>query len=50
MLADHQKTVNTLMAHEEMTQDADIKAFISKTLLVVPQQLDIAHQEANMKV
>ena len=50
MLADHQKTANTLMAHEEMTQDADIKAFISKTLPVVQQHLGMAQQEANMKM
>ena len=35
MPADHQKTANTMMAHEKMTQDADLKAFIGKTLPVV---------------
>ena len=50
MLADHQKTANTLMIHEEMTQDADIKAFISKALPVVQQHLGMGQQEANMKM
>lgn len=50
VLTDHQKTINTLMAHEEITQDADIKAFISKTLPVVQQHLDMAQQEANIKM
>ena len=50
VLTDHQKTINTLMAHEEITQDADIKAFISKTLPVVQQHLDMAQQEANIKI
>ena len=50
MLADHQKTANILMAHEEMTQDTDMKAFISKTLPVVQQHLGMGQQEADMKM
>ena len=50
MLVDHQKTANTLMAHEEMTQDTDIKTFISKFLPVVQQHLGLAQQEANVKM
>ncbi len=50
MLADHQKTANTLMVHEEITQDADIKAFISKTLPVVQRHLGMAQQGTNMKL
>ena len=44
MVADHQKTVNTMAAHEQMTQDADIKAFIAKTLPVVQGHLRMAKQ------
>ncbi|MBD2769140.1 DUF4142 domain-containing protein [Hymenobacter sp. BT664] len=50
MQADHQKTANTMMAHEKMTQDADLKAFITKTLPVVQQHLQMAQQNNNMKM
>lgn len=50
MVADHQKTANTMMAHEKMTQDADLKAFIGKTLPVVQQHLGMAHKSADMKM
>ena len=46
MAADHQKTANTMMAHEKMTQDADLKAFIDKTLPVVQQHLAMAKKGA----
>ena len=42
MMTDHQKTANTMAAHEKMTQDADLKAFIGKTLPVVEQHLQMA--------
>lgn len=42
MKIDHQKTANTMAAHENMTQDADLKAFINKTLPVVEQHLQMA--------
>ena len=44
MVTDHQKTANTLAAHEKMTQDADIKGFIAKTLPVVESHLSMAKQ------
>ncbi len=44
MVTDHQKTANTLAAHEKMTQDADIKGFIAKTLPVVESHLNMAKQ------
>ncbi|MBF9239264.1 DUF4142 domain-containing protein [Hymenobacter sp. BT683] len=50
MLADHQKTANTMRAHEQMTKDADLKAFISKTVPVVEQHLSMAQQNNNMKM
>ena len=50
MQADHQKTANTMMAHEKMTQDADLKAFIGKTLPVVQQHLGMAQKGSNMKM
>lgn len=50
MQADHQKTANTMMAHEKMTQDADLKAFIGKTLPVVQQHLGMAQKGSDMKM
>ena len=50
MQADHQKTANTMMAHEKMTKDADLKAFIGKTLPVVQQHLGMAQKGNNMKM
>lgn len=50
MDADHQKTANTMMAHEKMTQDADVKGFISKTLPVVQQHLAMAKKGESMKM
>ncbi|MBH8559544.1 DUF4142 domain-containing protein [Hymenobacter negativus] len=50
MQTDHQKTANTMAAHEKMTQDADLKAFIGKTLPVVEQHLGMAKQSSDMKM
>jgi putative membrane protein len=50
MVTDHQKTANTLMAHEKMTQDADLKGFIGKTLPVVQQHLANAEKHSDMKM
>ncbi|GAA4051566.1 hypothetical protein GCM10022409_43000 [Hymenobacter glaciei] len=50
MQADHQKTANTMMAHEKMTQDADLKAFIGKTLPVVQMHLGMAQKGNDMKM
>ena len=50
MQADHQKTANIMMAHEKMTKDADLKAFIGKTLPVVQQHLGMAQKGNNMKM
>ncbi|MDO7874503.1 DUF4142 domain-containing protein [Hymenobacter sp. ASUV-10] len=48
MVTDHQKTANTMMAHEKMTQDADLKGFIGKTLPVVQQHLANSQKHAGM--
>ena len=50
MQADHQKTANTMRAHEKMTQDAALKAFIGKTVPVVEQHLGMANNHNNMKM
>ena len=50
MQTDHQKTANTMAAHEKMTQDADLKAFIGKTLPVVEQHLGMAQKGSDMKM
>jgi putative membrane protein len=44
MLLDHQKTVNTMVAHQRMTQDADLQGFITKTIPVVQAHLDMFKQ------
>ena len=50
MQTDHQKTANTMAAHEKMTQDPDLKAFIGKTLPVVQQHLGMAQKGSDMKM
>ena len=42
MRAGYQKTANTMAAHEKMTQDADLKGFIGKTLTVGEMHLQMA--------
>ncbi|MCA8832393.1 DUF4142 domain-containing protein [Hymenobacter pini] len=44
MLLDHQKTVNTMVAHQKMTQDTDLQGFITKTLPVVQAHLAMFKQ------
>lgn len=46
MLLDHQKTVNTMVAHKQMTQDADLQGFITKTTPVVQAHLAMFKQHA----
>lgn len=48
MTMDHQKTANTMMAHQKMTQDADLTGFISKTLPVVQSHLTMFKQHSGM--
>jgi putative membrane protein len=39
-----------MRAHEKMTQDADLKAFIGKTVPVVEQHLGMAQKGSDMKM
>ncbi|RPD46182.1 DUF4142 domain-containing protein [Hymenobacter sediminis] len=48
MLLDHQKTVNTMVAHQKMTQDADLQGFITKTTPVVQAHLAMFKQHSSM--
>ena len=46
MVADHQKTANTMAAHQTMTKNTALKGFITKTLPVVESHLSMASQDA----
>jgi putative membrane protein len=48
MVADHQKTANTMISHDKMTQDADLKGFIGKTLPVVQKHLANSEKHSGM--
>ena len=50
MVADHQKTANTMAAHQQMTKDPALQGFITKTLPVVESHLQMAQNDANMKM
>ena len=50
MVADHQKTANTMAAHQTMTKDPAIQGFITKTLPVVESHLQMATNDASMKM
>ncbi|QKG54171.1 DUF4142 domain-containing protein [Hymenobacter sp. BRD67] len=50
MVTDHQKTANTMAAHQKMTKDADLQGFITKTLPVVESHLQMATQDSHMKM
>ena len=50
MVADHQKTANTMAAHQTMTKDPALQGFITKTLPVVESHLQMAQNDANMKM
>ena len=50
MATDHQKTANTMRAHEKMTKDTDLQGFIGKTLPVVEQHLGMAQKNGQMKM
>lgn len=50
MVADHQKTANTMAAHQTMTKDPALQGFITKTLPVVESHLQMASNGANMKM
>jgi putative membrane protein len=50
MVIDHQKTANTMAAHQKMTKDPALQGFITKTLPVVESHLQMATNDANMKM
>ena len=50
MMADHQKTANTLKAHEQMTKNTALQGWITTTLPVVEQHLSMANKDAGMKM
>ena len=50
MVADHQKTANTLKAHETMTKNTDLQGWISTTLPVVEGHLSMAKKDGGMSM
>lgn len=50
MVADHQKTANTLKAHQAMTKNSALQQWITTTLPVVENHLSMAKQDSNMKM
>lgn len=50
MQTDHQKTANTLKAHEQMTKSGPLRSWIGTTLPVVEQHLSMANKDAGMKM
>ena len=50
MVADHQKTANTLKAHEQMSKNDALLGWIKETLPVVESHLGMATKDASMKM
>ncbi|RYE89855.1 MAG: DUF4142 domain-containing protein [Cytophagaceae bacterium] len=50
MVADHQKTANTLKAHETMTKNTALQGWISTTLPVVEGHLSMAKKDGGMSM
>ncbi len=50
MVTDHQKTANTLKAHQTMTKDTQLQGWISTTLPVVEGHLSMASKDSGMKM
>jgi putative membrane protein len=50
MVADHQKTANTMASHQQMTKNTALQGFITTTLPVVESHLDMANKGASMKM
>jgi putative membrane protein len=48
MVLDHQKTLNTMAAHQAMTKDPDLQGFITKTTPVVANHLTMSKEHAGM--
>lgn len=50
MVTDHQKTANTLKAHQQMTKNTQLQGWITTTLPVVESHLKMASTDASMKM
>ena len=50
MESDHQKTANTLVAHQQMTKNPALSGWITTTLPVVTEHLNMANSDARMKM
>ena len=50
MVTDHQKTANTLKAHQTMTKNQDLSGWITTTLPVVEEHLGMAAKDSGMKM
>jgi len=50
MEVDHQMTANTLAAHQQMTKNPALSAWITQTLPVVTEHLHMATSDARMKM
>ncbi|MDJ0366218.1 DUF4142 domain-containing protein [Hymenobacter sp. H14-R3] len=50
MVTDHQKTANTMAAHQQMTKNAALQKFITNTLPVVESHLSMADKDSKMKM
>ncbi|MGI4736651.1 MAG: DUF4142 domain-containing protein [Janthinobacterium lividum] len=50
MQTDHQMTANTLAAHQQMTKDTALSGWITSTLPVVTEHLNMASSDAKMKM
>jgi putative membrane protein len=48
MVVDHQKTMNTMAAHQKMTKDTDLQTFITKTTPVIEKHLNMSKEHAGM--
>jgi len=48
MVTDHQKTLNTMAAHQAMTQDTDLQTFITKTTPVIEKHLTMSKEHNDM--
>ncbi len=48
MVVDHQKTLNTMAAHQTMTKDTDLQTFITKTTPVIEKHLTMSKEHSGM--
>jgi putative membrane protein len=48
MVTDHQKTLNTMQAHLQMTKDNELRSLITKTTPMIQKHLSLSQQHASM--